>query len=205
MPNKFNRTAILNLLIKEMKYSSYLELGLETGINFRDINCKHKISVDPVEKFRASFVGTSDEFFKFDQNKYDLIFIDGLHLTDQVSRDIENSVAHLATNGTIVMHDCNPETELMQRVPRVQTAWNGDVWKSFVKFKYERCPESFVVDTNHGCGIIFAEMVRPFIKEFTEELNWDNLVKNRDEWLALTSKEQFIKRITERKMLLNMK
>ena len=31
---------------------------------------------------------TSDDFFKQNKNKYDCVFIDGLHIYDQVKRDI---------------------------------------------------------------------------------------------------------------------
>ena len=35
---------------------------------------------------------TSDEFFKQNEDTYDVIFIDGLHTSDAVYRDINNSL-----------------------------------------------------------------------------------------------------------------
>ena len=64
----------------------------------------------------------SDEFFAnraaaSDRTPYDLVFIDGLHVADQVERDIVNSLLNLAPAGTIVLHDCNPTTESARPTP----------------------------------------------------------------------------------------
>ena len=47
--------------------------------------------------------------------KFDLIFIDGLHLANQVQKDIENSLKFIKDEGFIVLHDCNPPSEYHQR------------------------------------------------------------------------------------------
>ena len=63
---------------------------------------------------------TSDEFFDFLRTnefdrKYDVIFIDGLHKSYQVKKDILNSLQFLNPKGYIVLHDCNPPTSWMAR------------------------------------------------------------------------------------------
>ena len=52
---------------------------------------------------------TSDDFFRDNKEKFDLIFIDGLHETNQVDRDIENSLKFINKGGTILLHDCLPK------------------------------------------------------------------------------------------------
>ena len=49
---------------------------------------------------------TSDEYFSKFKDKFDIIFIDGLHHYEQVKKDIFNSLEILNSNGIILMHDC---------------------------------------------------------------------------------------------------
>ena len=39
-----------------------------------------------------------------------MIFIDGDHSFEQSRRDVEHALAHLAPEGVILVHDCNPPT-----------------------------------------------------------------------------------------------
>jgi hypothetical protein len=41
---------------------------------------------------------TSDEFFEINKSTYDIIFIDGLHIDEQVERDIINGLKILNLN-----------------------------------------------------------------------------------------------------------
>ena len=88
---------------------------------------ERKVGVDPYSG--GNFRGTSDEFFSKNNEKFDCIFIDGLHEYEQVCRDISNSLKILNKNGIILLHDCLPSTINQQAVPRYKAVWNGDVWK----------------------------------------------------------------------------
>ena len=70
---------------------------------------------------------TSDEFFEQNTEVFDVIFIDGLHLSEQVYRDITNSLSCLSENGYIICHDMNPMEEIIQRYPQpiANSAWNA--------------------------------------------------------------------------------
>ena len=72
-------------------------------------------------------------FFKNNSDKFDLIFIDGLHIYDQVKKDILNSLDVLNEKGFILLHDCFPLKYLDQAVPRAQKHWNGDVWRAILE------------------------------------------------------------------------
>lgn len=152
------RTEIINELIKKNNYKSYLEIGVNTpaqpGYNWVGVSAEIKHGVDP--NVDTTFRMTSDEFFKNKINqKYDIIFIDGLHIFEQVYFDIVNSLDNLTDNGIIVVHDCNPITEITQRRERASSAWHGDVWKSIVKLRVENSNlDICTVDTDEGCGII---------------------------------------------------
>jgi hypothetical protein len=142
-------TETINHIIQVKGFKSYLEIGVHDPYkNFDQIKCQFKIGVDPNGK--ASFTGTSDEFFKsnryaelqtdtkcgiemdyFIKQTFDCIFIDGLHHYDQVKRDFENAMACLNDGGIILIHDTNPAKEEYACVPRngLKGRWNGDVYK----------------------------------------------------------------------------
>lgn len=195
------RFDILNHLIKKFGYRRYLEIGVEDGDCFRRINCQHKDGVDPGSE-HATHVLPSDIFFaQLDPNtKYDLIFIDGLHIDEQVRKDIANSLKCLAPNGTIVMHDCNPPTEWHQRSYHEANKngfrqWNGTVWKAYIHFR--TCSPDLsmcVVDTDWGCGII-RKGHQKVLDITDDQITYTGLDANRHSWLNLISTEQFINSI----------
>lgn len=125
------RTDLINGLIEENGFKSYLEIGFGDGINFRNIRCENKISVDPFQD--ATYKVTSDDFFADNKESFDLIFIDGLHHNDQVIRDVENSFKFLNKGGAILIHDCKPRLEIHQSREKKSVTWNGDVWKAIVE------------------------------------------------------------------------
>jgi hypothetical protein len=138
---------IINDLIKLYNYKTYLEIGVEHKINcFDQIICERKVSVDPSDVDIYDFNMTSDDFFIFNRDTFDIILIDGLHLAEQVERDILNSLAVLNNNGHIIVHDTNPPTELhglenqynSQLIPTVYPSWNGTVWKAIYKLRRTR-------------------------------------------------------------------
>lgn len=191
------RFELLNWIIREKNYNSYLEIGVENPATNLDRICiKYKVGVDPnFIRFPVgmSFSGTSDEFFLQNNEIFDIIFIDGLHVDYQVYKDIENSFKALSDRGTVVMHDCLPRSEIEQRVPREQNVWTGDVWKAFVRFRENNpCIKMRVVNVDFGMGVLTrSEEENPF--KAGKELTYKNFVENYKEWLNLISVEEFLK------------
>ena len=112
------RYDIINELIGKFNYKTYLEIGVRNPDDcFNIINCETKHSVDPGYESPDSKVDykfTSDDFFALLESKelnlsptykWDVIFIDGLHISTQVEKDIKNSLNHLSENGVIILHD----------------------------------------------------------------------------------------------------
>jgi hypothetical protein len=207
------RTDIINLLANKISAKSYLEIGVRIhSENFDKIKIPHKVGVDPdTEKAcdrDATYKITSDEYFQFNYEKFDLIFIDGLHEEEQVERDILNSLDRLNEGGYIVCHDMNPiiyERQLPNNDPKFLEYslreeakgnpqygfWNGDCWKAFVKLKIYRDDLIMkTVDTDFGVGIIQKGSQKTLDLEF-KNLNYEGLEKNRKEWLNLISVEEF--------------
>ena len=151
-PEKIYRWDLINKILDKNKYSSYLEIGCDDDYAFSKIKIKNKIGVDPHSG--GNFRGTSDQFFKQNHKKFDCIFIDGLHEFDQVNKDISNSLNHLTENGIIFLHDTLPKNLDQQAVPRYQLVWNGDVWKSIVKFRCRPDLDIITCKIDHGVSII---------------------------------------------------
>lgn len=186
-----NRTQIIQSLINKINGKKYLEIGVGDGGNFNNIICENKVSVEPHPMVNVTFTLTSDDFFKQNNDKFDVIFIDGLHEYQQVYRDIENSLKFLNENGYIICHDMNPHSEIIQRYPQEASGeWTGDCWKAWVLFKTKFDDLSmFTIDTDYGCGIITRGSQK--LIEVKEELTWDLLNNDRIKLLNLISVEDF--------------
>ncbi len=203
------RSQLINLIINSNKYKTYLEIGVNTsaqpGYNWKNIDINLKHGVDPT--VNTTFKMTSDEFFKNHiSQKYDLIFIDGLHLFEQVYRDIVNSLKWLSKNGTIIVHDCNPLKEITQRRDRVSDVWHGDVWKAILKLRTEEQNVTiYTVDTDEGCAVI-KKGKQKLLKTNTSKAklySFDFFNKHRTEILNLITvldlKKNFRKHFSQRR------
>jgi 2-polyprenyl-3-methyl-5-hydroxy-6-metoxy-1,4-benzoquinol methylase len=182
-----NRLDIIKILIKKSQAEKYLEIGTKDGYVINNIQCKYKVGIDPDPNSSATFHITSDEFFAYhNKDIFDVIFIDGLHHYYQVLRDIKNSLKVLNPNGYIICHDINPTEEYLQTVPRKHESWMGDCWKAWVIIRSQMPNLTMkVLDVDCGCGVI--KFGSQELIQLDEELNWDNLVKNRKTWLNLVS------------------
>jgi hypothetical protein len=208
-----NRYDIINELIKKCDYKTYLEIGVRNPDEcFNLINCEIKHSVDPGyedTENRVDYPYTSDNFFALLENqelnlsathKWDIIFIDGLHVSSQVEKDILNSLNHLSENGVIVLHDCNPPELWFARedyvVDGVYHPWNGTVWKAIYKLLCSRSDlDVFTVNTDEGLGIIKRGTGRK-LKEHTNSFyEYKVLQNNLNEHLNCISVDDFIRLI----------
>jgi hypothetical protein len=214
------RTDLLNHLAEKYKLQRYLEIGVkDPKQNFDKIICKYKVAVDPSEEAKTLFQAddrssnealfnvTSDSFFESwmrrpgdficttEENKRDLIFIDGLHTAEQVKKDFENALKILSPGGFIVLHDCNPEKEEHTIVPRPSARghWNGDVYKFAVVYAGYK----MTVDIDNGCMVIpatnpiWSSDNRKAVFNHTIPTTWNYFTEYRKELLNLISWEEF--------------
>lgn len=199
------RNDVINYLIKKHNYTKYLEIGVATGECLEKIECELKDSVDPYftdlydygipVTGPAKYKVTSDEFFETIaptlDYKYDIIFIDGLHESQQVDRDIKNALQYLSDNGVIILHDCNPKNELHQLIPRRSRIWNGDVWKSVIRKRNDKNVVIQTIDLDEGLTMIkHGNQIPLNIPE--RYITYQNLNQNRTEWLNLITPKEFI-------------
>ena len=151
-PKDIFRWDLIQFLINKYDYSTYLEIGCDKDQSFSKIMISHKVGVDPISG--GTIRKTSDEFFKNNKEKFDIIFIDGLHHYEQVIVDINNALSVLNDNGHILVHDCLPRTIAHQAIPRYRGSWNGDVWKSIVELRTKKYLDVFTCEIDFGVGII---------------------------------------------------
>jgi len=147
------RFEIIQKIIDIKKYENYLEIGCDKDSNFSKIKIKNKIGVDPLSGGNLKM--TSNDFFKNNKTFFDCIFIDGLHIYEQVRKDILNSIKFLNPNGIIILHDCMPLKIWNQIVPKMYGHWNGDVWKAIVEARTMKNIDTYTCKADHGLGMIF--------------------------------------------------
>jgi len=204
------RTEVINYILSRFtRETRYLEIGVRNPEdNFNHIKSDYKYSVDPGVEYAENpvdFKMTSDSFFEqlstdnilSSEIRFDVIFIDGLHLADQTDRDIKNSLNYLNPDGFVVIHDCNPPTEWHAREnfsyshTPATIAWNGTTWKAFVKWRSEPSLHSCCVDTEWGIGIL--SKVHSLGKSISNDnpfYEYEKFSENRNYYLNLVSHEQ---------------
>jgi hypothetical protein len=206
-----SRTDVINYLLENIGgNTSYLEIGVRNPEdNFNLINASEKYSVDPGIEFDRNpvdFQMKSDDFFNSlsknevlnAQIKFDIIFIDGLHLADQVDRDITNCLRHIKDSGFILLHDCNPPTEWHARETYefyhtpAYGSWNGSVWKAFLKWRSNTSVYSCCIDTDWGLGVISKNVnIGNSIVNDNSFYEFLKLEENRGYYLNLVDFNQF--------------
>jgi GT2 family glycosyltransferase len=110
----------LNALASRLGCTSYLEIGVSTGHTFLQVSVEYRTGVDPFFNFdyetyhdgiKTKLISaTSDAFFSGldPSQKYDLIYLDGLHTYDQTYRDLQNALLHSHERTAILIDDTWP-------------------------------------------------------------------------------------------------
>ena len=187
-PKKF-----YDYLIKKNNYLNYLEIGCDDDQLFSKVKIKNKIGVDPVSG--GNVRKNSDDFFLENKDKFDLVFIDGLHIYEQVKKDIINSLKCLNENGIILVHDCMPDSLSKQAVPRYKMKWNGDVWKAIVDLRQREDLDIFTCEIDQGIGIITKKKNSSILKlnKPAKNLKFKDYYYNYKEYLRIIKLTDFKK------------
>ena len=149
----FNRVSFITIATQKFSKCRYLEIGCDNNICFKSIPVINKIGVDPDRG--GNIKDTSDNFFKNNKNRFDVIFIDGLHIYEQCRRDVINSLNVLNKNGYIFLHDMTPRNWAEENVPRLKnTLWTGDIWKVAIELSKTKGIDFFVINADMGVGVL---------------------------------------------------
>ena len=204
-----DHTSLLNYLAKTFNLQSYCEIGInKPEKNFDKIICKEKTGVDPALSVQYTtkpyrlFAMDSDKFFDWQLKKdvvekYDLIFIDGLHHAEQVKRDLENSLTCLSENGFIVIHDTCPTEEQFTHVPRDSKVWFGNVYQ----FASNLCCYDGIgystLNIDCGCTVVWKTSKEVTLTERFEEVSFDLFMREKEAWLQIESVSEFLQYFNE--------
>jgi len=193
-PQDYFRWDMIEYLIKKNNYKKYLEIGCDQNQLFSRINIQNKVGVDPASG--GNVRETSDNFFEKNKDMFDIIFIDGLHIYEQVKKDILNSIKYLNDEGVILIHDCLPDSMAKQAVPRYKLQWNGDVWKAIVDLRRNTDLEIFTCEIDQGIGIIKKNKNTSILKidKPIEKLKFEDYYKNYKNYMRIISLEEFKKK-----------
>ncbi len=155
---KYDRRALISAVIiskiSKIKNIKYLEIGCDRDGTFNSIplDVNNKTGVDPVRG--GTHRMTSDKFFENNYEKFDIIFIDGLHTYSQTKKDFLNSLKVLNENGVIFFDDMLPVDWAMQFEPRFQGKSTGDVWKLAAEIFDSKMFDFKIIKSNYGIGVL---------------------------------------------------
>lgn len=185
------RTGVINFLIQKFGYKKYLEVGVQYKENWNQISVENKTGVEPNNLHDVDIhCATSDEFFAQNSNTFDIIFIDGCHVHEQVRKDIENALKVIEKGGCIVFHDALPYCKEYTDEYRC-----GTVFKSLLearsKYDYDFC----TFEGDHGVLVIRKDIKAEKIE--CRDLTWEEFYPRCIELFNVKDSECFIKHFEE--------
>jgi SAM-dependent methyltransferase len=144
----------------------YLEIGVRNGDSLK-LSRSSSVGVDP---FPGNLISrevqhivelTSNQFFReYDLNdfidNFDIAFIDGLHLFENVYQDFMHIESIIDPKGIVIIDDIYPNTQLQGSRERKTQFWMGDVWRFWLRLQVLRPDLKFIeLDTKpSGLGIV---------------------------------------------------
>jgi len=167
----------------------YIEIGVYEGHSLRiappDTAC---IGVDPAADLNGwhphnlrMFAMTSDEFFQehdltrvMGAPHFDLAFIDGLHLFEQVLKDFIHLERFSSPQSVIVLHDCLPLDKVTSARRRTTAFYSGDVWKLVLCLKQHRPDLDIAIIPTFPTGLCLITGLS--LHSVLLEKNYDSLV-----------------------------
>lgn len=135
--------------IPEIEKKSYLELGIGTGINFGCVRCNEKVSVDLRRDLNPTFAMSTDDFFRQNNQRFDIVYIDADHSFTQVIKDFKNTLE--VCNEYIFLHDLVPPGPEL-----TSPAKCGNAYKLLYYLVKEEGLTIYTIDMD--CGLSFIQM-----------------------------------------------
>ena len=146
--------SVVAFLAAPPQIETYLELGTKSGTTIRKVSklvdkavavdLDHSQALDPASlKIYGSdnvymYEGSTNDFFKQNTDKFDLIFIDADHKYEQVKADLLNSLETLNEGGLIALHDIAPLREELTNPSLCNDAYkiNEYIYENLESYQY---------------------------------------------------------------------
>lgn len=203
---ELTRSSLINTLAVINNYTSYLEIGYGTGLCFHEVSIPQKVGIDigygvPNDDLFCHTTTSQKLLEKATLHNnpflFDLIFIDGSHLCEDVLVDVVNASQLLSHNGAIVLHDCLPPTEdwqLRSQSPNVP-GWMGDVWRTAACCLQSSLFTGFTIDSDCGMTILyknssFASTDLPLLQPLN--ITWEDWFSSRTTTMNIISPSSFL-------------
>jgi hypothetical protein len=162
---------VLAFLHRTYPFRRYLEIGVDTGATLALSRAPWNCGVDPAFSIRCPLDGnfslvrkTSDTFFRdYTGEKFDFVFVDGLHEAGQFSRDLFNALTHLTPNGLIALHDTVPFNRTVAAARRYTSIWTGDVYRALVPY-IQACQDAVLTLLAPPTGLTLLKGPDAFLK-----------------------------------------
>jgi hypothetical protein len=192
-------TVTLGRLHKLACPRTYLEVGTATGTTLAIAACS-SVAIDPHFDLTTNvlrnkercffFQQTSDEFFSHTDPRVllggdiDLVFLDGLHLFENLLSDFIHAERACSPHSIIAIHDCVPGDEFissrsMDPAGRASSRhpdwWAGDVWKLIPVLRALRSELHITVLDAQPTGLVLCTGLEPESTVLAEAYN--DLVK----------------------------
>lgn len=196
-PGPIRRFQVVRRLLALYDNPRYLEIGVCEGYTFDRVQAPVKVAVDPEFRFdhraaqqaspgTAYHEVTSDEYFGRivgPDDRFEVIYLDGLHTFEQTLRDLINALDHLTPQGVILIDDVRPPTYLASLPDRdnffqvrswlrsTDQRWMGDVYK-LVYFIDTFFPQLTVrtIANNHGQAVVWRQRRHPVRERTVREI-----------------------------------
>ncbi len=195
------RADVLGGFLKLHDEPTYLEIGVDTGVTFHALEAKRKIAVDPHFKFIPGPSGEAVTYHEVPSDAYfgglvraserfDVIYVDGLHTFEQTLRDLLNATEYLADDGVIIVDDVVPssfsaslpdlaDVEFVRTVMPTETdmSYMGDVYKLvfFVQTFMQSWSYATIAE-NHGQLVMWRQNRRAVPERTVEAVGRMDLV-----------------------------
>lgn len=173
----------------------YLEIGVWYGGTFEAVKIPQRVAVDPQPRFsRAALprgitvrAQTSDDFFREESpsEKFDIVFLDGLHTYEQTYRDLINSLGCTHAGSVLLMDDVVPSDRMSalrdveecyaerERVGSPDRRWHGDVFRVILIVR-DHHPElkyrTIVQDADNEQAVIWMDPYLPVVRPIPDDV-----------------------------------
>jgi hypothetical protein len=127
---------------------------------------------------------------------YDIVFVDSYHTYASSMDDLYAASMLVSRAGALVVHDVLPKSRGLVDPEFQPGSWCGATFQAYVDFPYRQRYDSFVVDFDHGCGVILGpEMEAP---ELRARLTGERSASELQRWRVCHSDAERFELLMER-------
>ena len=152
----------------------YLEIGIKNGATLQAVDAGTAVGVDPFHMANVAMCRPgltvlplpSDRYFRRlpSDQRFDVVFVDGLHVFRQAYRDVLHAAATLVRGGAILIDDVVPTSAAAGSPVRTTKAWMGDVYKVIIALDRHHPEVDYRVVADRGGHRLALAWLRPGLR-----------------------------------------